>query len=255
MISESVLRRGPLFGLILAVALSSPCTATAAQRLSLQVESKTIAPSITEPGVVDATFTLVNGSQKTITAWTFGCVVISQLGRSTVTAASTDSYQSRSVSALLDMPPAQGDAFIPPGARVLVKAAMDPRELDGPFAAKSCGPVVVIFEDATFEGDSATASRHFEARAEHAVDAWRAYGLFGEALAAGTPVAEALELVRQSQPEGIGFSAVRADYELAREGNTIDAPSLLRRLNAYHLAALEHLPSDWKDRVEKEMRK
>lgn len=245
----------PTFWLVFA--LIWPSGSTLAADLALRVVNKSESPG-KAAGSLELTYTLVNTSSKVITAWAFGCMTATQDGKSTVGFGSSDAY-----SQLANLDSSSGesasgesaltDGLIRPGQQVEEKVEISLDSLDGPYAAVTCGPLMVIFDDVTYEGDSKLLSSHFKTRAEDARDNYRAYIRLREELAAGWPVEEATARVVAAQKRGIddpeGLNVPISEMT-SYQG---DAEALLQSLWTRYQQAYQHLPKSWQENVAKEL--
>lgn len=225
--------------------------------VSLRVDSRQV---IRGPRGTEAVYRLVNDSPKTIVAWEFGCVTAPQRGgRGLHGSIGFDSYSEyeRGVQRQLS-PPGE---VIESGQIFEQRMTVTEKELDGPMAGKSCGPVSVIFADASYEGLETVASFWFRTRAQTAVDSRMAYQalerrLAGGELLVGALTALASELARPATGEkGISFGADTFSVFLdqAHRGQSISADQVLASLEFQFQAAMKHLPESWQEKVMSEV--
>jgi hypothetical protein len=239
--------------LLLAGAALISMNAEATDRTSLRVEKKTQVSSPAARGAVEVTYTLLNTSTKTITSWDFTCVTVNHAGLSATTSIAQDGYRSHALSQLLGSAPPESGGIIRPGERIVQTATLLPGELDGPLAAKSCAPVLVIFDDATFEGDSTLANERFDARAAEAIAALKAVKELTNALQSGKAPVAAMDRAIETREDGAARDLLIAVRDFVQDGAAIGTTDLLKTLEARYLAAFAHLPEQWRARVEKEM--
>jgi hypothetical protein len=125
--------------------------------------------------------------------------------------------------------------------------------LDGPLAAKSCAAALVIFDDATFEGDSTLASERFDARAAEAIAALRAVEGLTNALQSGTAPGAAIDHAIEAREDGAARDLLVAVRDSIQNGAAIGTTDLLKTLEEHYLAAFAHLPEQWQARVERRL--
>jgi hypothetical protein len=135
---------------------------------SLRVESQVLSEGI-GPDVVQVTYNLVNDSRKTITAWSFGCVAANQEGLAENDWFGADVYYVPEEGEREDPGADTSRRPIPPGGRIAEIVTYRLEELDGPYAARSCAPILAIFDDGTFEGSPQLAELTFGERLRDAI--------------------------------------------------------------------------------------
>lgn len=233
----------------LTLAMISPASAEEKER-AFRVESQLETPG-TRPGSLEVTYTLVNTSPKRITAWDFGCLDILHDGTDGgLTMTSVDAYrvlemknEGREVSM-------EGrDGIVEPNQRVERKVTFDPADQAGPYAAKSCGPIVAIFEDATFEGAQHLADAHFARRAQEAIEAKRNVRDLEKLIERGKPLAAALDFLAV-RPAGKNLDGMR---QAIHRGYPATAKMVFEELDGDYRWAVRHLPPYWQARVAKEL--
>lgn len=239
-----------------------PGTSAGAEELALRVESKVVAPSPSGEGKV-VTYTFRNVSEKTITAWVFGCVLVSQLGDGSIGTAESDSYMEDAFAKFRkSAPDPETSQLIRPGGILKQTVPFPTEELDGPYAAKSCDMVALVFADATSEGDSKQIDSILERRVQIAVDAFRAREALTRRLRRGTALPEALEELGRSEERAAddrrGANAM-ADQVLSFAGRIRsggmpqDAAFVLQNLEDYYRGTLLHLPAQKRALVAREV--
>lgn len=207
-------------------------------------------------GRMEAVYRLVNDSPKTIVAWEFRCVAALQRGgRGLHGGIGSDSYFDYERSR--HEPHSTPTELIESGQTFEQRITFSAKEVDGPMAGKTCGPVAVIFADTSYEGLETLATFWFSKRAQTAVDARVAYRALENRLGSGELLVEALgalaaELARPvNQEKGIGFGA--DTFAVSREqilrGQPISADQILAGLEFRFQAAMKHLPEAWQKKV------
>jgi hypothetical protein len=135
---------------------------------SLRIESQVLSEGI-GPDMVQVTYNLVNDSRKTITAWSYGCVVANQEGLAENSWLGADVYYVPEEGESEDPGADSSLRPIPPGGRIEEIASYRLEVLDGPYAARSCAPILAIFDDGTFEGSPQLADLTFGERVRDAI--------------------------------------------------------------------------------------
>ena len=242
-------------GLVLALTLAA---GAGAGQLSLRVEGITRESSAAlRSGQVTVTYQLVNRSEKTITAWYFGCISVSQLGQSSLTYNAADAYYG-----LGSKEPGAGSNLLTPGATIAKKVVFQLDQDDGPYAARSCAPTLVVFEDGTYEGDSQLATAVFTARAADALEVWRAHAELSAAVKNGSPLLAAVASLAAAQAlappvpgsTGLVLARLRTFEDLVSQGvRAADSNELLAELQGLYENAMKNLPKDWQVQVAKEL--
>lgn len=243
-------RFGSALVFILASALAAWPALAAEKERSFRIESKN-EKSGPRPGTLEVTYTLVNSSSKRITAWDFGCADILHDGTDGgLTRTSVDAY--RTLEMRLEgryEGPLSGEGIVEPNQRLEKVIVFDSAELSGPYAATTCGPIVAIFEDATFEGSPKLADAHFEHRAKEAVDARRVHLELEKRIREGKALAESIEALSAS-PTGRSLSGFR---QVLRRGDSLSSELVFEQLGKDYAWAVRHLSADWRAWVEKEL--
>lgn len=245
-------------GILLAVtAAAGPERSAANEVRSLRIASKFESPG-SRPGAYTVTYELVNDSEKIITAWDFGCVIATQAGYPVLTRIGNDAYRTFELHRLgRDQGAPWPDRLILPGGKVRQEVPFEPAELDGPLAGKTCGPVLAIFEDTTFEGKEALADSWFESRAHQATAALETRHLLEAELAKGKDARQAvatalrLRLGRSSRPEVVdpGADRLLRWQSQITQARPQDVEELVGDLELDFQAAMAHLPARWQQEV------
>lgn len=226
--------------------------------VSLRIVSRSQVPG-ESPGGVDMVYRLVNDSAKTIVAWEFACVTAKQDGNSVQGAIGYDGYVPFERSRTEDEPPFP--EVIAPGMAYEQRIQVSPAELDGPMAGKTCGPVLVIFDDTTYEGTAAKAGSWFRSRARTAVDAWAGREALARELGSSRTLAETLETLNAklsrpaTDPKGTSVAGrlFSAHLNRLRQGLQTSAAEVLTELDFHYSAAMNHLPPSWRANVLEEV--
>lgn len=216
-----------------------------------------------KPGSVVVTYHLVNDSKKTITAWDFTCVIASQSGEASYTGSGGDGYFALELLRRDGPNESLLRGLILPGGSLTREIEVYDGELDGPLAAKSCAPEMVVFDDATFEGRPELAEACFESRARDAISAYRTRIELEKELGRGSSLKNAMTAValrRQrplDSPEGSDLGARRLEtfLSLGKARGAEDLQQLLSDLDSYFRGAMAHLPRSWQSRVLTEVEK
>lgn len=234
-----------------ALALATFLPASAEEKKpSFRIEGQVEAPG-PRPGLLEVTYILVNTSSKRITGWDFGCIDILQDGTDGgLTRTSVDAYRVLEMkSEGREVSSTASDSIVEPGQRIERKIIFDSAEQMGPHAAKSCGPIVAIFEDASFEGAPDLAEEHFARRAQEAIEAKRNSRELEKLLSQGKPLAAALDSLA-AQPAGKRLDGMR---QAIRGGYPATAAMVFEELDGDYRWAIHHLPPSWQTRVAKEL--
>lgn len=209
----------------------------------------------------EVVFHLVNQSEKTITAWYFGCLTVSPLGAGSLTAVAVETYYEYAIPGTAVADDSSGP--IQPGQKRTQAVKVLQGEQADPLAAKTCAPILVVFEDTSFEGDADRAEAVFRQRAEDAKDVALAREELLAEVGNGTPLVEAVgKLVgarkniaqdaRQSTLAASQLERFAARASAAGKGG--DTAEILAELEAYYEAAMRHLPGEWQAVVNRELK-
>lgn len=208
-------------------------------------------------GSNEVVFHLVNQSEKTITAWQFGCSTASPLGLGTFGGVRVDSYYFYAVPG---GPSTDSSGLVRPGQKWTQAVQIPLGEYAEPMAFKACAPVLVVFEDTSYEGSLRISEIVFRQRAEDAKD----FALTREELRAelsrGTRLLDAvakLVSTRETSKSNINWGGSLLKEFAARSsatGTEGDAKEILGLLESYHQAAMRHLPATWQARVSRALR-
>ncbi len=238
-----------LVAMALLQATSMPVLAEDKEHL-FRIESQVESPG-PGPGQLAVTYTLINTSSKRITAWDFGCIDVLQDGSDGGrTRTSVDAYRIlEKENEGREMSEEARESLIEPDQRVERKITFDLAEPAGPYAAKSCGPLLAIFEDATYEGAPDLAEEHFTRRAQEAIVAKRHFRELERLIGEGKPLADALDILA-AQPSGKDLDGMR---QAIHRGYPVTAAMVLEELDGDYRWAVHHLPPTWKARVAKEL--
>lgn len=210
------------------------------------------------PDTVEVTYTLANTSSKRITAWDFGCMEIFQDGTDGgLTTNAIDGYRVAEMqaegavteSAITVNAITESKGVIEPSGRVVRSIVFDRSQLSGPYAARTCGPVVAIFEDTSFEGPAHFADGYFEHRAREAIEARTLSRKLEQQIRQGKAFSEAIESL-SAQPGGRLLSGFR---QVLRRGDSLSPDVVFEQLDKDYSWSLRHLPRKWQVRVEKEL--
>ncbi|HEV7765433.1 MAG TPA: hypothetical protein VGQ76_10560 [Thermoanaerobaculia bacterium] len=239
----------------LTAALFILCLASAVQGQGLRVVSTTLGPDPNE-----VTYVLENTSGKIVTAWEFACMSATHAGKSArMSVNSHDAYFEM-------VTPRSGSGVDPnsrliwPGERTSRVVPIDPAS-DGPYAARTCGPLAVIFEDGTFEGPAARAEAMFADRAKTAIESYQALSLFEAERSRGANVEDALRTIIASEartasdPRGVHFGAerLRTFLDQPRADSPVTAEEVVANLRRHYEGAVRHLSESWRLQVAQEV--
>lgn len=226
----------------LTAALFTLCLASAAQSQALRVVKTTLGP-----GPNEVTYVLENSSGKIVTAWEFACIGATHAGKATgMSVNSHDAYFEM-------ITPSSGvdskSMLIWPGEQAARVVPVDLAS-DGPYSARTCGPLAVLFEDGTFEGPAVRAEAMLASRAKTAIEAHQALTLFEAELSGGANVEDALRTIianesrAASDPRGVHYGAerLRTFLDQARADSPVRAEDVVADLRRHYEGALRHLP-------------
>ena len=230
-----------------------PCALTAKEP-SLRVIGQKILVG-EKPGQVMVQYEMVNESNKIITALDFDCVLVDRAGLASVNIAGNDYYYQL----LPDARPVKPD-LIEPGARVTKTVEMRQNEVE-PLGGKTCGPVLVIFDDATYEGPAERAETWFESRANDAISiSWATKSLRshlekgGSLAAALSEILEAPSNSAETRQRVVGKKQLEGYLKRISSGDEkLDQQRVLNELSAKYENALRNLPETWRAKVKLEV--
>ena len=232
---------------VFVLAASWPALADEKEPL-FRIESKVEKPG-SRKGTLEFTYSLVNTSSQRITAWDFGCIEMLQDGtEGGLTRTAVDGYRSLEMRFQGREGLPLGEEILEPNQRIEKTIVFDRDKQSGPYAAKSCGPLVAIFEDATFEGSKDLADSHFERRTQEAIQARRTYRDLEQRLEQGTPLAAAVESI-SAKP---GRPLEGASQAIHR-GIPVTPAMIFDELENDYQWAFKHLPAQWREQVAKEL--